>query len=42
MTYSITEFDEIIKQTKFGVGYQIQQVELGNLPIWLRIEQKKG
>jgi ubiquinone/menaquinone biosynthesis C-methylase UbiE len=42
MTYSITEFDEIIKQTKFGVGYQIQQVELGNLPIWLRIELKKG
>jgi ubiquinone/menaquinone biosynthesis C-methylase UbiE len=41
MTYSMTEFEEIIKQTEFRRCYNIQQIELGNLPIWLRIELKK-
>jgi ubiquinone/menaquinone biosynthesis C-methylase UbiE len=41
MTYSIAEFDEIIKQTKFEGSYHIQEIELGNLPIWLKIELKK-
>lgn len=42
MTYSLEEFDEILKQTKFKENYIIQQIEIGNLPIWLRIALKKG
>jgi ubiquinone/menaquinone biosynthesis C-methylase UbiE len=41
MTYSIPELEEIIKQSKFRNSYNIQQIELGNLPIYLRIELKK-
>jgi ubiquinone/menaquinone biosynthesis C-methylase UbiE len=41
MTYSIAEYDQILKQTKFINGYDIQQIELGNLPIYVRLEMKK-
>jgi ubiquinone/menaquinone biosynthesis C-methylase UbiE len=38
MTYSISEFDRILKQTKFVNNYKINQIELGNLPIYVRLE----
>lgn len=41
MSYSIPELESIIKKTKFEKSYSIQKIELGNLPIWLRIELKK-
>lgn len=41
MTYTILEFDQILKQTKFGNNYKIEQIELGNLPIYVRLELKK-
>ena len=34
-------FEEIIKQSKFEKSYHMQQIELGNLSIWLRIELTK-
>jgi ubiquinone/menaquinone biosynthesis C-methylase UbiE len=42
MTYSIQEFEEILKQTTFKNSYKIHQVELGNLPIYVRIELNKN
>jgi ubiquinone/menaquinone biosynthesis C-methylase UbiE len=41
MTYSISEFDAIINLTKFSKSYSIQDVELGNLPIYVRMELHK-
>jgi ubiquinone/menaquinone biosynthesis C-methylase UbiE len=41
MTYSISEFDKILKQTKFVNSFKIHQIELGNLPIYVRIELNK-
>ena len=41
MTYSNNEFDEIIKQTKFKDSYKIEQIELGNLPIYIRLDLQK-
>lgn len=41
MTYSIPELEEIIEQSIFKNSYNIQQIELGNLPIYLRIKLKK-
>lgn len=41
MTYSISEFDKILKQTKFRNNYKIHEIELGNLPIYVRIDLKK-
>jgi ubiquinone/menaquinone biosynthesis C-methylase UbiE len=41
MTYSVPEFDAIISQTKFGKSFSIHEVELGNLPIYVRLELKK-
>lgn len=41
MTYSITEIKNLIKQSKFENHYNIQEIELGNLPIWIKIELKK-
>ena len=41
MTYSLKEFDEIVKQTDFKTNYKIVKTELGNLPIYVRIELKK-
>jgi ubiquinone/menaquinone biosynthesis C-methylase UbiE len=38
MTYSVPEFEGIIKQTAFSKNYRIQQIDLGNLPVWVRIE----
>lgn len=42
MTYTIPEFEEIIKQTEFRNSYSIHQVDLGNLPVYLRIELTKN
>jgi ubiquinone/menaquinone biosynthesis C-methylase UbiE len=41
MTYSIPEFDEIIKRSDFKKRYNIEQIELGNLPIYVRLELRK-
>lgn len=41
MTYSLSEFELILKQTKFRNSYKIHPVELGNLPIYVRLELKK-
>jgi ubiquinone/menaquinone biosynthesis C-methylase UbiE len=41
MTYSIKDFDQILSQTKFKDNYIIQQIELGNLPVYVRVELKK-
>jgi ubiquinone/menaquinone biosynthesis C-methylase UbiE len=41
MTYSSTEIGKIISQSKFQNQYGIYKMELGNLPIWLRIELQK-
>lgn len=41
MTYSIPEFEGIMKRTKFRNSYNIQKIELGNLPIYVRVELKK-
>ncbi|NLD45948.1 MAG: class I SAM-dependent methyltransferase [Clostridiaceae bacterium] len=41
MTYSISEYDHILKQTKFADSFNIHQIELGNLPIYVRIELYK-
>jgi len=41
MTYTNQEFDKIILQTEFFESYKIEPVELGDLPIYLRIELRK-
>ena len=41
MTYSIPEFEALINRTKFSNRYSIQEVELGNLPFYVRMELKK-
>lgn len=41
MTYSLKEFDGIVKQSDFKTNYKIVKTELGNLPIYVRIELKK-
>ena len=41
MTYSLPEFDQVIKQSKFRNSYKIQQVDLGNLPVYVRVDLKK-
>lgn len=41
MTYSIPEIEEIIDRSKFQNSHRICKVELGNLPIWLRIELER-
>jgi ubiquinone/menaquinone biosynthesis C-methylase UbiE len=41
MTYTVREFNEIIVQSEFKNSYNIEQTELGNLPIYVRLELKK-
>jgi ubiquinone/menaquinone biosynthesis C-methylase UbiE len=41
MTYSLAEYDQILKQTKFRNSYNIRQIELGNLFIHVRLELTK-
>ncbi len=41
MTYTTKEFDEIVRQTFFYKNYKIEQIELGNLPIYVRLELRK-
>ncbi|MBI4645155.1 MAG: class I SAM-dependent methyltransferase [Bacteroidia bacterium] len=41
ITYSITEYENIIRQSVFKENYTIHQIDLGNLPVWLRIELRK-
>lgn len=41
MTYTIKEFNDILKQTDFKNTYKIEQIELGNLPIYVRLELEK-
>jgi ubiquinone/menaquinone biosynthesis C-methylase UbiE len=41
MTYNIAEFDVILKQTDFKDSYKIEQIDLGNLPIYVRLKLEK-
>ena len=41
MTYAIREYHELLKRTFFKESHTIQQIELGNLPIYVRIELHK-
>jgi ubiquinone/menaquinone biosynthesis C-methylase UbiE len=41
MTYSIQEYEKILRSTKFADLFKIHQIELGNLPIYVRIELNK-
>lgn len=41
MTYTLDEFDRIVRQSRFSGSYAIRQIELGNLPVYVRIELKK-
>jgi ubiquinone/menaquinone biosynthesis C-methylase UbiE len=38
MTYSASEFDRILKQTKFNNNYRIEKTDLGDLSVYVRIE----
>jgi ubiquinone/menaquinone biosynthesis C-methylase UbiE len=41
MTYSTSEFNEILQQCAFKDSYKIERIELGNLPIYIRLELQK-
>ena len=41
MTYTVKEIDDILKLTDFGKSYNIAQITLGNLPIYVRLELRK-
>jgi len=41
MTYTIQEMHEIIKQTRFRDNYSITKLDLGNLPVYVRVEMEK-
>lgn len=41
MTYSLNEFGQILKQSKFKNNFKIQKSELGNLPVYVRLELNK-
>jgi ubiquinone/menaquinone biosynthesis C-methylase UbiE len=41
MTYSLSEFEAIVRQTKFSNSYDLQEIELGNLPVYVRLELRK-
>lgn len=42
MTYPLSEYDAILKQTKFSNGYTLQEIGLGNLPVYVRLELRKA
>jgi ubiquinone/menaquinone biosynthesis C-methylase UbiE len=42
MTYPLPEYDVILKQTKFSNGYTLKEIELGNLPVYVRLELRKA
>jgi ubiquinone/menaquinone biosynthesis C-methylase UbiE len=42
MTYSLPEFDQVLKQSMFSGSYMIYRIVLGNLPVYVRLELKKG
>ena len=42
MTFNLNEIIHIIQQSKFRNSYQIGEVILANMPVWLRIELRKG
>jgi hypothetical protein len=41
MTFILSEFETILRQTDFNERYSIERMELGNLPAYVRIELKK-
>jgi ubiquinone/menaquinone biosynthesis C-methylase UbiE len=41
MSYSLAEFHTLVKQSKFQDTYAIEPAELGNLPVYVRIELRK-
>ncbi len=42
MTYSLSEFEELFKESKFSQNFAIYKIKLSNLPIWIRIELYKN
>lgn len=42
MTYTTKEFDDILIQTAFKDSYKIERIELGNLPMYVRLELNKS
>ena len=42
MTYPLSGYHAILKQTKFSNGYTLQEIELGNLPVYVRMELRKA
>lgn len=41
MTYSLTEFGQILKQSKFKNNFKIKKLELGDLPTYIWLELNK-
>jgi ubiquinone/menaquinone biosynthesis C-methylase UbiE len=41
MTYSISDYERILPQTRFKGSFLIHQIELGNLPFYVRLDLKK-
>jgi ubiquinone/menaquinone biosynthesis C-methylase UbiE len=41
MTYSVPEYEAIIRQTKFNESFSMQEIVLGNLPVYMRLELRK-
>jgi ubiquinone/menaquinone biosynthesis C-methylase UbiE len=41
MTYQLNEYKEILNQTKFKDNYSLHPIDLGNLPIYVRLELKR-
>jgi len=41
MTYTLSEFDGIIKRSRFSESFNLRKIALGNLPVYVRIELKK-
>jgi len=42
MTYQLDEYKEILDHTIFKNNYSVQPIDLGNLPIYVRLELKKS
>jgi hypothetical protein len=41
MTYQLDEYKEILDLSKFKDNSSVNPIELGNLPIYVRLELKK-
>ena len=41
MTYTLKEYDELLSRSEFRKTYNLTHIELGNLPVYIRLELKK-